>query len=68
MMDRKKGIPMPRPPAELRRMNDEERRRARAHRRLKRERRLRAALWLGAGLVLAAAAVSLVRLIGFPVG
>jgi hypothetical protein len=59
---------MPRPPAELRRIEDEEHRRAGAHRRLKRERRLRVAIWLGAVLALAAAFVFLVRLVGFPVG
>jgi hypothetical protein len=60
--------PMPRPPAELRRIEDEERRRVRAHRRLKRARRLRVMIWLGAGLALAAAFVFLVRLVGVPVG
>ncbi|MBI4572279.1 MAG: hypothetical protein HY713_03210 [candidate division NC10 bacterium] len=37
---------MQRPPAELRRLEDEERRRVRAHRRLRRERRLRLGLWI----------------------
>jgi predicted anti-sigma-YlaC factor YlaD len=59
---------MPRPPTELRRIEDEERRRACAHRRLKRERWLRVAIWLGAGVTLAAAVVFLVRLVGVSVG
>lgn len=59
---------MPRPPVELRRIEDEERRRARAHRRLKWDRRLRVAIWLGAVLALAAVFVSFARLVGFPVG
>lgn len=44
---------MPLPPGELRRMQDEERRRARAHRRLRWARRRRIAIWLlgGAGLL-----------------
>lgn len=57
---------MPRPPAELRRMEEEERRRAQAHRRLAWERRRRVALWLAAGTVTVAALVSLARLVGFP--
>jgi hypothetical protein len=59
---------MPRPPSELRRIEDEERRRARAHRRLKRRQWLRVVIWLGAGLTLAAAVVFLSRLVGLPVG
>jgi hypothetical protein len=59
---------MPRPPAELRRIEEEERRRARAHRRLAWERRRRLALWVAAGLVAAAALMSLARLAGLPVG
>ena len=59
---------MPRPPAELRRIEDEERRRARAHRRLVWERRQRVALWVAVVLGVLAALVSLARLAGFPVG
>jgi hypothetical protein len=59
---------MPRPPVELRRIEDEERRRALAHRRLAWERRRRIALWVGAGLIAAAALISLVRLASFPIG
>ncbi len=59
---------MPRPPVELRKMEEEASRRARAHRRLAWERRRRAVLWVAAGLVAAAALVSLARLAGFSVG
>jgi len=59
---------MPRPPSELRQIEDEERRREYAHRRLRWERRWRVAAWLAAGLIAAAALVSLARLAGFPVG
>lgn len=59
---------MPRPPAELRRIEDEERRRMRAHRRLVWERRRRVALWVTAAVGVLAALFSLARLAGFPVG
>ncbi len=59
---------MPRPPAELRKMEEEDRRRALAHRRLAWERRRRALLWVAAGSAVLAALVSLARLAGFPVG
>jgi hypothetical protein len=59
---------MPRPPAELRRMDDEERRRARAHRRLLWERRRRVALWFAAGLAVLAAVAFLLRLGGVSLG
>ena len=59
---------MPRPPAELRRIEDEERRRARAHRRLVWQRRRRVALWVTAfGLAILAAGMFIARLGGlFP--
>jgi hypothetical protein len=59
---------MPRPPAELRRLEDEERRRARAHRCLRWERRRRVAFWLAAGLVLLGVVVFLTHLTGFRLG
>ena len=59
---------MPRPPAELRKLEDEERRRARAHQRLQWERRLRMGLWLLGGLVLLAVFVLFARLAGFSLG
>jgi len=59
---------MPRPPAELRRIEDEERRRERARRRLVWERRLRVALWVTAAVGALAALASLARLAGFRVG
>ena len=43
---------MPRPPAELRKLEDEERRRERAHRRMRWRKRLRQGLWLLAGTLL----------------
>lgn len=58
---------MPRPPAELRKIDDEERRRARAHRRMVWERRRRVALWFAAGLAVLAAVAFFTRLAGFPV-
>jgi hypothetical protein len=61
-------LAMPRPPSELRRIDEEERRRARAHRRLAWERRRRAVLWIAAGLISAAALISLARLAGFTPG
>lgn len=59
---------MPRPPAELRKLEDEERRRAGAHRRLQWERRLRMGLWLLGGLLLLAVFVLFARLAGFSLG
>lgn len=59
---------MPRPPAEMRRMDDEARRRARAHRRLVWERRRRVALWFVAGLAVLAAVAIIVRLGGLSIG
>jgi hypothetical protein len=59
---------MPRPPAELRRIDDEERRRARAHRRLVWERRRRVALWFVAGLAVLTALAFVVRLGGVSIG
>ena len=53
---------MPRPPAELRRLEDEERRRALAHRRLRRDRRLRTWLWVLGGTVLLVALALFARL------
>ena len=60
---------MPRPPAEQRRIEDEERRRARAHRRLVWERRGRVVLWVvAAGLAILAAGVFVARLGGLFLG
>ena len=59
---------MPRPPAELRRIDDEARRRARAHRRLLWERRRRVALWFVAGLAVLAAVACVVRFGGVSIG
>ena len=58
---------MPRPPAELRRIEEEERRRARAHRRLVWERRRRVALWFVAGLAVLTAVAVVARLGGVPI-
>ena len=55
---------MPRPPSELRKLEEEERRRARAHRRLRWEQRLRLGLWLLGGLALFITSVLLARLAG----
>ena len=58
---------MPRPPSELRKLDEEERRRARAHRRLQWEQRLRVGLWVLGGLLLLLAIVLFARLAGlFP--
>jgi hypothetical protein len=58
---------MPRPPSELRKLDEEERRRARAHRRLQWEQRLRVGLWVLGGLFLLLAIVLVARLAGlFP--
>jgi hypothetical protein len=59
---------MPRPPSELRRIEEEERRRARAHRRLVWERRRRVMLWLVAGLAVLAAVAFVVRFGGVSIG
>ena len=53
---------MPRPPSELRRLDEEERRRARVHRRLRWEQRLRMSLWVLGGLGLLVTIVLLARL------
>jgi hypothetical protein len=60
--------PMPRPPAELRKLEDEERRRARAHRRLVWRGRLLVALWLLGGIGFLIVLALLARLAGFSVG
>jgi hypothetical protein len=59
---------MPRPPAELRKLEDEEGRRARAHRRLRWRRRVRVGLWILAGGVLLVAIALIARLAGFSLG
>jgi cell division septal protein FtsQ len=59
---------MPRPPAELRRIEEEERRRERAHRGLVWARRRRVALWVAAAVGVLAVLVSLARLAAFPIG
>lgn len=59
---------MRRPPAELRKIEEEARRRELAHRRLRRERRLRVGLWiLGVAALLLALGV-FTRMLGLPVG
>lgn len=55
---------MPRPPSELRKLEEEERRRARVHRRLRWEQRLRLIPWLLGGLGVLVALVLLARLTG----
>jgi hypothetical protein len=59
---------MLRPPSELRRIEDEERRRALAHRRLAWERRRRVAFWIAGGLGILIAVGCLIRLVGLPIG
>ncbi len=59
---------MPRPPAELRRLEDEELRRGRAHRRLRWEERLRVTLWILGGLSLLVVIALLARLAGLSLG
>jgi cell division septal protein FtsQ len=59
---------MPRPPAELRRLEEEERRRARAHRRVRWGRRLRMALWILGGIGLLVVIALLARRAGFSPG
>ena len=56
---------VPRPPTELRKLEEEERRRARAHRRLLWERRLRLTGWLLAIIGVLFLMVLLARLTGF---
>jgi len=59
---------MPRPPAELRKLEDEERRRSQAHRRLQWERR-RHSIFLAAAVLTALGVLLLVaRLAGLPLG
>ncbi len=56
---------MPRPPAELRKLEEEEKRRDRAHRRLRRGQRLRRFVWAGlVVLLLLFAALLVARLVG----
>jgi hypothetical protein len=55
---------MPRPPSELRKLEEEERRRARVHRRLRWEQRLHASLWVLGGLGVLITIVLLARLVG----
>lgn len=59
---------MPRPPAELRKLEDEERRRTRAYRRVRWERRLRLGLWILVGTLLLLAIAFAVRLAVFSLG
>ena len=59
---------MPRPPAELRKLEEEERRRARAHRRLLWGRRLRMTLWFLGGIGLLFLIALLIRLAVFGSG
>ncbi len=59
---------MPRPPAELRKLEEEERRRARVHRRLRWEQRLRVWLWILGGIGLLVAIALLARLAGLSLG
>ncbi len=56
---------MPRPPAELRKLDDEERRRARAHLRLRWEGRFRRALWILGGIGLLALVALLAWMAGY---
>ena len=56
---------MPRPPAEIRRLEEEKHRRERAHRWVWWERRLRVALWILGGVALLVAIALLGRLAGF---
>lgn len=59
---------MPRPPAELKKLEDEERRRARAHHRLVWGRRLRMMLWILGSIGLLVIIALLARLAGFSLG
>lgn len=56
---------MPRPPCELRAMEEEEWRRARAHRRLRTAERLRRGALLLGGLALVVLGILILRLAGF---
>ena len=55
---------MPRPPAELRKLAEEERRRARAHRRLRWKQRFQIGLWVLGGIGLLVAIALAARLSG----
>ena len=55
---------MRRPPTELRKMEDEERRRARAHSRLLWERRVHKVVWVAAGLAAIAVIAFVAHLTG----
>jgi len=59
---------MIRPPVELRKLEDEERRRARAHRWLRWGWRLRVALWILGAVTLLVILVFLARRLGFSPG
>lgn len=59
---------MPRPPGELRKLEEEERRRARAHRRLRWHQRFRVILWLLGGVCLLAVLALLARIVGLSFG
>jgi len=59
---------MPFAPGELRRMRDEERRRARAHRRLRWAERRRMAMWLLGGALVLAVILLVARLSGLSPG
>ncbi len=57
---------MPRPPAELRKLEEEERRRARAHRRLHWQERVRRVVWIALGGLFVLFLIFLaIRLVGF---
>jgi len=64
---RRERVSMPRPPEEIRRIDDELRRRERAHRRLRWERRLRTGLWLLGGAAALGALLGVARLAGLPI-
>ena len=55
---------MPRPPAELRKLEEEQRRRVHAHRRLRWGRRVRLASWALGGLLLLVILLLAARLVG----
>jgi hypothetical protein len=59
---------MPRPPEEIRRIDEEQRRRVRAHQRLRWERRVRAGLWILGGAAAVAALLAVARLAGLSIG
>ncbi len=56
---------MPRPPSEIRNLDDEERRRARIHRKLRWEERFRKALWLLGAIGAIALIIYLAMLFGY---